>query len=50
MGAAAFVLTLALQPNESWTMAKSVADQATLYMLKGRGDEVIDLAKTNLWR
>jgi pyruvate dehydrogenase (quinone) len=41
---------LAMPPSITLEMAKGF----TLYMLKavisGRGDEIIDLAKTNLWR
>jgi pyruvate dehydrogenase (quinone) len=41
---------LAMPPSITVEMAKGF----TLYMLKaimsGRGDEIIDLAKTNLWR
>ena len=41
---------LAMQPSITLEMAKGF----TLYMLRavisGRADEVIDLAKTNLWR
>jgi pyruvate dehydrogenase (quinone) len=41
---------LAMPPSITLEMAKGF----TLYMVKavisGRGDEVVDLAKTNLWR
>ena len=41
---------LAMPPSVTLEMAKGI----TLYMVKammsGRGDEVVDLAETNLWR
>jgi pyruvate dehydrogenase (quinone) len=41
---------LAMPPSITFEMAKGF----TLFMMKavmsGRGDEIVDLAKTNLWR